>query len=99
MSDPNRNGSLQLWGEAGTGDRLSDDQKKHLTYSKHLTAEVEVEEVIKGVLKRSWKAKSDNNHYFDASYMSNVAASMKGVRLVRNPRPAATIEAGQWFKG
>jgi hypothetical protein len=66
-------------------------------YSKHLTAETEIEDVVKGVLKRSWKARSDNNHYLDASYMSDVAASMKGVRLVKSPRPAAAIDASQWF--
>jgi hypothetical protein len=99
MSDPNKNGSLQLWGTPGDERRLSDDQKKHMVYSKHIVSETEVEEVIKGVLKRSWKAKSDNNHYLDASYMSNVAASMKGVRLIRNPRPAAPMEASEWFKG
>jgi hypothetical protein len=98
MSDPNRNGALMLFGERGEGKRLSDDEKKHLSYAKHLTAETEVEEVIKGVLKRSWKAKSDSNHYLDASYMSDVAASMKGVRLVKNPRPAAAIAASDWFK-
>jgi hypothetical protein len=98
MSDPNKNGSLQLWGEHGEGKWLSDDEKKHLSYAKHLTAETEVEEVVNGVLKRSWKAKSDSNHYLDASYMSDVAASMKGVRLIKNPRPAAAIDAAEWFK-
>ena len=79
-------------------DRLSQDQKGHFSYSKHLTAEIEVEEVVKGVLKRGWKAKSDSNHYFDASYMSDVAASMRGVRLIRNPRPASEMEASEWFQ-
>jgi hypothetical protein len=98
MSDPRKNGSLQLWGEAGTEGRLSYDEKLHLSYSKHLTNEVEVEEIIKGVLKRSWRVKSDNNHYFDASYMSSVAACMKGVRLVRSMQQQL-VAAGQWFQG
>ena len=50
------------------------------------------------MLKRHFKVKSDSNHFLDASYMSNVAASMKGVRLVKGPAPAAAIDAGEWFK-
>ena len=99
LTDSHKPGSLVNWGMPGDGKRLSDDQKKHLAYSKHLTAEIEVEEVVKGVLKRSFKAKSDTNHFLDASYMSNVAASMKGIRLVKGPKPAPPIDAAQWFGG
>jgi hypothetical protein len=98
MSDPQKAGALVLFGTPSDNDRLSDDQKKHLAYAKHLTSETEVEEVIRGSLKRHWKAKSDNNHWLDASYMCDVAASMKGVRLVRNPQPKV-IQASDWFKG
>ena len=98
MTDPYKNGSLLLFGQPGDGKRLSDDQKRHLGYSKHITAEVEVEEVVKGVLKRHFKNKTDSNHYLDASYMSNVAASMKGVRLVKGAKAAETIDAAEWFK-
>ena len=56
-----------------------------------------MEEVVKGVLKRAWKAKSDKSHFLDASYMSDVAASMQGVRLVRNAKPRL-VAAGDWFK-
>ncbi len=97
LTDPHKPGALVLWGKPGDGKRLSDDQKKHLAYSKHITAEIEVEEVVKGALKRHFKNKSDTNHFLDASYMSDVAASMRGIRLVKGPKPAATIDAEEWF--
>jgi hypothetical protein len=99
LTDPNRNGSLVLFGTAGDGKRLSDDQKRHLAYSKHITAEIEVEELVKGVLKRYFKNKSDSNHYLDASYMTDVAASMKGIRLVKGRQPVQAIDAAEWFGG
>jgi hypothetical protein len=97
LTDPHKPGALVLFGAAGDGRRLSDDQKRHLAYSKHIVAEVEVEEVVKGQLKRYFKVKSDSNHFLDASYMSNIAASMKGIRLVKGAKPE-TIDAGEWFK-
>lgn len=95
MTPTNRPGTMMLYGEPGTGDKLSHDEKSHFSYAKHLTAEVEVEEPVKGVVVRKWKAKSDTNHYFDASYMSHVAANMKGIRLfgkAEQPKPD-----GGWF--
>ena len=98
MSDPNKAGTVLLWGESSDRPgRLSQDQKSHFSYSKHLTAEIEVEEVVKGMLKRGWKSKSDSNHYFDASYMSDVAASMLGVRLVRTGSIAPTVTLTDWM--
>jgi hypothetical protein len=98
MSDPNKAGTVLLWGEpSDRPGRLSQDQKSHFSYSKHLTAEIEVEEVVKGMLKRGWKSKSDSNHYFDASYMSDVAASMLGVRLVRTGSIAPTVTLNDWM--
>ena len=82
LTDPSQPGSMTLWGKTSGGKRLSDDEQKHFAYSKHLTAEVEVEEVVKGILQRSWKSKSDNNHYLDASYLCDVAANMAGIRLL-----------------
>ena len=81
MTATDQPGTLFMWGEPG-GTRMSDDQKQHHAYAHHIVAEVEVETVRKGVLVREWKAKSDNNHWLDASYMSDVAANMKGIRLV-----------------
>ena len=68
-------------------DRLSDDEKRHHAYARHITNEVEIEEVYKGTLRRMWKAKNDNVHWFDASYYSNVAANMKGIRLINASVP------------
>jgi hypothetical protein len=83
MTTPGRAGSLQMFGQPSERpDRLSDDEKHHHAYARHITNETEVEEVIKGVLKRKWKPKSDNVHWFDASYYANVAANMKGIRLM-----------------
>jgi hypothetical protein len=55
-------------------------------------AEVEIEEVHKGVLRRRWHSKSDKNHWLDASYMADVAASIKGIRLLRAPVAAKPAE-------
>lgn len=70
--------------------RLPQAAKDHHAYARHLTAEIEVEEPIRGVIVRRWKAKPGrvNNHYLDASYLSNVAASMLGVRLIGSASPA-----------
>lgn len=98
MSDPAKNGVMLIYGER------SEEKKRrgpieHMAYSHHIVAEVETEEVIKNVLKRSWKAKSDSNHYLDASYMNDVAASMLGVRIIRAAKTQATMEASAWFGG
>lgn len=98
MRDPDKAGALLLWGEPShQPDRLSNDQKAHFNYSKHLTAEVEVEEPVKGILKRYWKSKSDNNHYFDASRLATVAAAMAGINLLGRPRMAPQASGGGWF--
>jgi hypothetical protein len=83
MTPTDKPGTLFLFGESGDGDRLSFDEKSHFSYSKHITAEVEIEESVKGTLKRRWKSKSDTNHYLDASYMADVAANMLGIKLLR----------------
>lgn len=84
MTDPGRIGAMTLYGEIDSRVRIS----PHFTYAKHITAEKEVEEIVKGILKRGWVSKSDNNHYLDASYMSNAAAAMCGVKLTSTPQPA-----------
>jgi phage terminase large subunit GpA-like protein len=98
MTDPIKPGCMFLFGEPGPRNgRLSEDEKGHFTYSKHLVAEVEVEEVVKGVLVRRWKPKSDNNHYLDASYMASVAANIKGIKLLRAsaPPPAKPVKRAE----
>jgi len=82
LTDPGRPGCMQNFGTPGDGDRMNDDEKRHFSYAKHLTAEVEVEEVVKGILTRRFKSKSDTNHYLDASYLADVAASMNGIKLL-----------------
>lgn len=91
MTDPGKPGGMFLYGEPGLkGGRLSADEKNHFAYSRHITSEVEVEEIVKGALVRRWKAKSDNNHWLDSSYMASVAANIKGIKLIRTSTPAAT---------
>lgn len=100
MTPTNKPGTMFLFGESDGGERLSFDEKGHFSYAKHLTAEIEVEEPIKGVLKRKWKPKSDTNHYLDASYMADVAANMKGIRLLKpsaDNRREAIAAKGGWF--
>jgi len=91
MTAPDRPGAMRLYGEPSqVPGRLSFDQKGHFSYSKHITAEIEVEEPVKNGLVRKWKSKSDNNHWLDASYMANVAGHIKGIRLLqpkREPKP------------
>ncbi|MCI0430315.1 MAG: phage terminase large subunit family protein, partial [Rhodospirillales bacterium] len=95
MTDPAKPGCMFLFGEAADDPkRLSQDEKDHMSYAKQIVAEVEIEEVHKGVLRRRWHSKSDKNHWLDASYMADVAASIKGVRLLRSaPAPPASAPA------
>lgn len=92
MTDPEKTGGLLIWGEtSGNPDRMSADEKGHHSYARHICAESEVEEPDKqGVMKRYWKAKSDNNHWLDASYRCDVAAAMAGVRMFGMPINEAT---------
>jgi hypothetical protein len=96
MTSPERPGCLKLFGHPSERpDRLSNDEKQHHAYARHVTNEVEVEEVVKGVLKRFWKPKSENTHWLDASYYADVAASMKGIKLISQagtqPMAGATV--------
>jgi len=98
MTPTDKPGTMFLFGEPGIGDRLSFDEKSHFSYSKHLTSEVEVEEPVRGALVRRWKSKSDTNHYLDASYMADVAANMKGVRIIRaSVQEQQGPAPGGWF--
>jgi hypothetical protein len=84
MTDPSQPGSMMLFGQSGSETRMSPDQKSHTSFAHHIDAEKEVEEVIKGVLKRYWKKTPGRgqNHFLDASYYANVAANMKGIRIM-----------------
>jgi hypothetical protein len=82
--------------------RVPRQVREHDTFAKHITAEVEVEDIVRGVLKRVWQKKTGraNNHYLDASYLSDVAAAMLGIRLLGNrqieqPKRPAVVSAGR----
>lgn len=90
-------GTMFLYGTATTDPkRRGIYEIEHFAYAKHICAEVEVEEPIKGVTVRRWHAKSGTNHFLDASYMADVAAGMKGIRILRDmggetSRPRRTL--------
>ena len=82
MTSPGKPGCLTMFGEASDKpDRLSADEKAHHSYARHICNEVEIEEPHHDTVRRRWKAKSENTHWLDASYYSDVAANMKGIRL------------------
>jgi len=93
-------GAAYLFGEMTDKERkflgkyLPKESKEHISYAKHLTSEVEAEELIRGSLKRVWKTKAGRgqNHYFDASYLASVAASMKGISLLGSGKPAGAAK-------
>jgi hypothetical protein len=64
--------------------RLPRMSQEHHGFAAHITAEVQVEEVVRETLRTYWKLKASRaqNHYLDAAYMSDVAASMRGIRLL-----------------
>jgi hypothetical protein len=102
MTPTDKPGTLFMWGQpSDVPDRLGFDEKAHHSYARHIVSEVEVEEFGKGVLVRRWKAKRDQNHWLDASYMSDVAAGMKGITLLAtgkaSPAVAEAGRAGGWF--
>ena len=74
-------------------ERLSDDEKSHHSYARHICNEVETEEPFKGTLRRRWKAKSENTHWLDASYYADVAANMNGIRILLVTLPARDLAA------
>jgi hypothetical protein len=94
MTASSKPGCLTIFGEVSDRpDRLSADEKAHHSYARHICNEVEVEEPYQDTIRRRWKAKSENTHWLDASYYSDVAANMKGIRLVGQvvSKPTQTI--------
>lgn len=104
-------GAAYLYGQIGDEERrhidkrLPKEAKEHFAFAKHLTAEVEIEDVVRGKLVRAWKVKAGRvqNHYLDASYLADVAAAMQGIRLLgdakapqrtRRTRPKQVEEIG-----
>lgn len=83
MTSPQKPGALSLFGEHSSGKgRLTADEKQHHSYAHHICSEVVVEEVVRGQVQRGFKAKTQNNHWLDASYLSDVAASLCGISLL-----------------
>ena len=73
-------GSLSLW--------QPENNKEHLSFAKHITAE-ELQEVFepgKGV-KKHWAKVARNNHWLDALAYACAAASCVGIRLVSSELP------------
>lgn len=88
MTVAGKPGHMSIFGEINeTPERLSADEKVHHSYAHHIVAETEVEEPYKGGVRRVWKAKSANTHFLDASYYANVAANIRGIRLVSVAAP------------
>lgn len=91
------------------------DKRRHVSFAHHICSEVEVEEFIEGKgLKRYWKKTSPNNHWLDTAYMTCVAASLHGMKLINTaepvgatpmqPRPSGRRQQfmnrpGGWVKG
>lgn len=83
MTAQDKPGCMFVYGEKSQdGKTLTTDQREHGHYAHHICAEVEVEDVVKGGLVRKWKSKNKENHWLDASYYADVAAAIKGVRVI-----------------
>lgn len=98
MTDKGKPGAAYLFGKITDDElkwmssRLPAIVKEHTSYAKHITAEAEVEEVIRGVLQKRWRTRAGRsaNHYLDASYLCDVGANMRGVYLLPQLVPAQT---------
>lgn len=76
-------GSLMLFSTMG-------DEKRHLSFAKHITAEEEQLVPVNGKeLKRVWFVKNRNNHYLDALALACAAAGCVGIRLIQQTKPPA----------
>ena len=94
MTAPGSAGGLTLHGTAAEyGERMSVDSRSHHAYAHHIVNEKEVEEMVKGVFKRYWHC-TGHNHWLDASAMSDCAADMNGVNLLR-AKARKTKDQGQ----
>jgi hypothetical protein len=91
MTADGKPGAAYLFGEMTADEekvlatRIPREGRAHLDYASQICSELEVEEMVKGVLKRYWKP-STKNHFLDASYLADVAASLKGIRLLTDSK-------------
>jgi hypothetical protein len=90
LTDPGQPGAAYLFGAMSDEERrylesrLPAASKGHHSLARHLTSEIETEEVVRGKVLRRFKSKPGrvNNHYLDCAYMTCVAAAMQGIRLL-----------------
>jgi hypothetical protein len=95
MTAPGKPGCAYLFGTPGDpGGRLNHDEKSHHSYAHHICNEIEIEEPYKGGVRRRWKERSENTHWLDASYYTNVGANIKGIRPLR-PKPVGPVPAAK----
>lgn len=76
MTAIDKPGCMFLWGNDET------PQRQHDLYARHICSDIEVEEIYKGVPRRVFTPKQTEMDWLDASYYADVAASMKGIRIV-----------------
>jgi len=94
MTAPGKPGCAYLYGTPGDPvGRLNHDEKSHHSFAHHICNEIEIEEPYKGGIRRRWKERSENTHWLDASYYTNVGANIKGIKPLKpkppGPAPAA----------
>ncbi len=83
-------GCMYLWGErsAEDGNKMSRDEKRHYVFAQHICNEVEIEEPYKDGIRRGWKKKPGENHKLDSSVYCDVAARIKGIKLIGTAKEA-----------
>jgi hypothetical protein len=95
MTAPGKPGCAYLFGSPGDpSGRLNHDEKAHHSYAHHICNEVEIEEPYKGGVRRRWKERSENTHWLDASYYTNVGANIKGIKPLK-PKAATSAPAAK----
>ena len=76
-------GSLTLYGTA-------DESRRHMAFSKHITAEELSDEFVRGKgIIRKWVQKRKTNHWLDCTAGCCCAADMLGITLVAPPKAPA----------
>jgi hypothetical protein len=104
LTAPGRPGCFDMFGvERSDGGRQTPDERAHQTFANQICNESEVDQVVKGVLRRRFKQKGQN-HFLDALALACAAASIRGIRLplssaakpakVLPKHTAATVGAG-----
>lgn len=97
-TDLSVSGCMSIFGmPSDDPEKISPDVREHAAYARQITAEVEAEEDRRGRMVKVWKQTAKDNHWLDASVYSNVAASIKGIRIggasiTRTPAPVPVSE-------